>query len=288
MSATCQACGEPVRAKRSTRRFCSERCKKRLQRTARACPAKGAPSHPLSGTSRPAPPPPQAVEPWGVRGDAGGAGCRSILLATDTASAIRSTATTPSAWHGPGALAGGPRRALTGGHPGMPDQHEGRKGLFRRREVQWSSLKNFISAHNAAQDSARILDEWQHIAQRLRHGPRGRERAVALADLAEQLINRITWARDCIARGDARGACVAGCKGCQAYPYDPQGLHARGVRGVVETLFVSGSPLSSRHNATSHGNRGFRGQTIRHKRICCGGSKPAKSHGHGHLWRCGG
>jgi hypothetical protein len=74
-----------------------------------------------------------------------------------------------------------------------------------------------------------------------------------------------------------------GAKGRQAHLHDHQGLHARGVRGVVETLFVSGSPLSSRHNVTSHGNRAFRGQAIRHKRICCDGSKSAESHGHGHL-----
>jgi hypothetical protein len=42
---TCPAWGDPIQAKRSTRRFCSERCKKRAQRAAQAgageaCPAK--------------------------------------------------------------------------------------------------------------------------------------------------------------------------------------------------------------------------------------------------------
>jgi hypothetical protein len=90
------------------------------------------------------------------------------------------------------------------------DPGDDRKELFHRHGVQGSSLAEFISAHNAAQDRVGVLDEWQRIALRLRHGPRGRAGAVTLADLAEQLINRITWARDCIARGDACGACVAG------------------------------------------------------------------------------
>ena len=67
---SCAACGAPLRARRSTKRFCSERCKKRAQRAAlRACPAKDARQHPVSGTPRPGPRPQAArPEPWTLPG----------------------------------------------------------------------------------------------------------------------------------------------------------------------------------------------------------------------------
>ena len=86
-----------------------------------------------------------------------------------------------------------------------------------------------------------------------------------LVDHAEPAREPAPAVRDLLADDQGRGAAAApaavrlGPEGRQACHHDRQGLHARGVRGGVETLFFSGPPLSSRHNVTSHGNRGFRG-----------------------------
>jgi len=89
----------------------------------------------------------------------------------------------------------------------------GEKGLFHR-EVQtfpndFEGLKGLIECHNQVYDVEGILARYQAMGRRLMSESRSMAgELVTPADLAEQLVNRITAVRHCLANGDARTAVV--------------------------------------------------------------------------------
>lgn len=63
MAATCEVCGNPFDAQRSTARFCSEACKKRAQRAPAEEPKEAEPAPEPEAVKEPEPAPPQNGSP---------------------------------------------------------------------------------------------------------------------------------------------------------------------------------------------------------------------------------